>query len=477
MNDPLRSGFDALPYRHGAVRFSHPARIGAIARLLGLPAALPERSRVLEFGCAEGMNLLPLAERFPHAQFVGVDFSTAHIACADEARTACGLGNARFECADLRAFEPEPASFDYVIAHGVYSWVPDEVKDRLLTLCARSLAPGGVAYVSYSTLPGWSVLAGLRAFLLTELNRADDPAAQIDHVGKVLAALEQSLADQSGGYAASMREAVAELQQKPPSLLLHDDLEIVNAPCTFTHFTSHAGRHGLHYLGEAHYASMPFEHVLPAKRATLDGLGLDFMREQQFMDVMFQRWLRNSLLTLAPPPTRTLDPAAIDECAAGLRAQLASTQVNLQPGVPMQLRGPHETTLVFTASAEKALLAALAEAAPARLPFPDAVQRANQFLAQVHLPAAEDLTALREMIARLFTLDALDLVLTGDGTWLQTAEPPAPSALMRYQASREWSVASHWHEPVALTGDGARSLCDPSFPLNPDALRQAGLVA
>ena len=477
MNDPLRSGFDALPYRHGAIRHTHPARVGAIARLLGLPAAPPERCRVLELGCAEGMNLLPLAERFPHSRFIGMDFSPAHIRSAEEARAACGLANARFECADLREFEPERESFDYVIAHGVYSWVPDEVKDRLLAVCARALAPGGVAYVSYSTLPGWSVLAGLRAFLLTELNRDDDPAAQVGHIGRVLTALGQSLADQPGGYAAAMREAVAELQQKPPSLLFHDDLEIVNDPCTFTHFTGHAARHGLHYLGEAHYASMPFEHVLPAKRATLDGFALDFFREQQFMDVMFQRWMRNSLLTRTAPPSRTLDPAAIDECAAGLRARLVSTQVNLQPGVPLQLRGPHDTTFAYAASAEKALLAALAEAAPARLPFAAAVERANEFLAQVHLPAIDDPAALRHLLTRLYTLDALDLVLTGDGAWLHTAEPAAPSALMRYQASREWSVTNRWHEPIALTGGGARSLTDPAYPLNDAALREAGLLA
>ena len=477
MNDLLRRGFELLPYRHGAMRFTHPARIGAIARLFGMPAAPPQRCRVLELGCAEGMNLLPLAERFPEARMVGVDFCAAHIARANEARTVCGLGNASFECADLRAFEPPPAAFDYVIAHGVYSWVPDEVKDRLLALCARALAPGGIAYVSYSTLPGWGVLAGLRAFLLTELNRADEPAAQLEQVGRALAALAQSLADQPGGYAAALREAVVELRQKPPSLLFHDELEIVNDPCTFTHFAKHAGRHGLHYLGEAHFAAMCCERVPAAKRAVLDGLGLDFLRQQQFLDAMFQRWLRNSLLTLEAPATRIPEPAAIDECAVGLCARFAEPRVNLKPGVPMELLGPHETTLTFTSAAEKALLAALAEATPARLPFAAAVQRANQFLVQVHLPAVADPAALRQLLVRLFALDALDLVLSGDGGWLRFAEPPAPSALMRYQASRGWSVANRWHEPVQLTGDGTRSLTDPTFPAQPSALRQAGLLA
>ena len=132
MNDPLRARYDAIPYRHGAIPLSHPARVGAIARLLGMNAAAPDRCRVLELGCAEGMNLLPLAERLPRAEFVGVDLSANQIATAEASRAACGIGNARFIHADLREFEPEAGAFDFVIAHGVYSWVPDEVKERLL---------------------------------------------------------------------------------------------------------------------------------------------------------------------------------------------------------------------------------------------------------------------------------------------------------------------------------------------------------
>ena len=112
MNDPLRARYDAIPYRHGAVPESHPARTGAIARLLGIPAALPEGCRVLELGCGEGMNVLPLAERFPGAHFTGVDFSATQIATAETARAAAGLANARLVCADLREFEPEPGAFD-----------------------------------------------------------------------------------------------------------------------------------------------------------------------------------------------------------------------------------------------------------------------------------------------------------------------------------------------------------------------------
>ena len=153
MTDPLLESYEIRPYRHGAVPYTHPARIAAIARLLGHRRMPVETARVLELGCGEGMNLLPLAERFPEGRFVGVDFSPRQIATAESARSAAGLDNATLICHDLREYEPEAEQFDYVIAHGVYSWVPDEVKERLLQVCRAALVPGGIAYISYNVHP------------------------------------------------------------------------------------------------------------------------------------------------------------------------------------------------------------------------------------------------------------------------------------------------------------------------------------
>ncbi len=477
MSDFLSARYDAIPYRHGAVPHTHPARLGAIARLLGMPAIAPDRCRVLELGCAEGMNLLPLAERLPRADFTGVDVSPKQTATAEAARAACGIGNARFIRADLRDFEPEPGAFDYVVAHGVYSWVPDDVKERLLAVSARALAPLGVAYVSYNTLPGWGLLGGMRSFLLGETAREREPAAQLDHAGRVLGVLSKCVAQQPGAYAALLREAVSDMIRKPPALLFHDELGAVNDPCTFLDFTAYAGRHGLHFLSEAHYASMPFEHVPAPVREALAELDLDFFRTQQFMDVIFQRWLRGSLLCLSEPPSRTPDPRAIRDCALGLRLRPASSSVNLQAGVPLRMLGPNDLALDFDQPQTKAFLSALAQAAPSRIPFSEALENANRFLRQVGLPPIEDDAALCEEACRLFAIDALDLALAGDGDWLRTRVPAAPSALMRYQARCDFPLANRWHELIDLTPDGRRALADSSQSVSEIALLQAGLLA
>jgi SAM-dependent methyltransferase len=315
--DAIRDRHDAVPYRHGAIPDSHPARIGAIARLLGIPSAPPDRCRVLELGCAEGMNLLPLAERFPKSEFVGVDFSANQIGVAEAARAACGIGNARFVCADLRTWQPGSATFDYIIAHGVYSWVPAEVRDRLLAICAGALSPNGVAYVSYNTLPGWSLPGGVREFFLSEIGSLASPQAQMARAAQVIDSLAECMKDQPGSYAASLRDTLADMRAKPPALLFHDEFAPVNEPCTFTSFTSHAARHGLNYVAEAHYATMQSTHLPATMQSALAPLQLDFPRTQQFMDVLFQRWLRNSLLSRAPvAQDRAIRAGAIADCAA-----------------------------------------------------------------------------------------------------------------------------------------------------------------
>lgn len=477
MNDSLRESYDAVPYRHGAIPESHPARMGFIARLLGQPAAAPDRCRVLELGCAEGMNLLPLAERLPRSEFVGVDFSPAQIAVAEETQGAAGIKNARLICADLRSFEPEAGSFDYVIAHGVYSWVPDDVKDRLLATCARALKPGGVAYVSYNTLPGWGLLSGLRRFLRGEMACEKDPHAQLAHVGRILETLEKSLADQPGGYAAMMREAVADMRRKEPALLYHDELSAVNDPCTFTEFTAHAARHGLSYLAEAHFATMPLEHVPEAIRAALAELKPDVMRTQQFMDVIFQRWLRNSLLCRAPiSATRAGDLRVVPECAVGLRMRLADEVVNLDPGVKMRLLGPNGVAMEFDQPFPKAFFAGLIQSAPMRLPFRDAVARAREILRQAKVQAESDIAELCRSLYRLFILDCADLLLAGDGEWLRTGEHPAPSALMSFQAQRSLPLANRWHEAVTLSGEGRHIVADPTLGFDEELLDAASLL-
>lgn len=474
MPEVLASSFDALPYRHGAIPATHPARLGVIARLLGRSAAPPDRCRVLELGCGEGMNLLPLAERFPDSEFVGVDFSAEQIRVGEEARRAAGIGNARLICADLRKFEPEAGAFDYVIAHGVYSWVSDDVKDRVLQLCTRALALEGIAYVSYNVHPGWGLLGSLRTIVRAELAQAPDPR---EHARRLLPALQRAFAGQDTPYAKLMSEALVSMLAKPEALLFHDELDVVNDPVTFLDFTKHATAHGLHYLAEADFSSMPLDHLPVAAQTELTGLGVDFFRGQQLLDLLGNRMFRASLLTRsASPPAAQLDPGVVAECAVGFHLRAIEARVDLKGEVPMRLLGRHNFVLSVEKPAQRAFFAALCEAFPQRITFVQAIARATELLQQCGLPPELDSAQMAVGLVQLFKIDQCDLLLAGDGRWLRPAEAPVSSPLMRHQARAGLHVTNRWHEVVELTEEDRRWVAGEAHSPREAALVRTGLA-
>ena len=243
-------GYDAIPYDSVAFPESHPSRLGGMARLCGFPASIPDQSRILELGCASGGNLVPMAASLPAAECVGVDFSERQIAAGRDWLKGLGLGNCTLLCGDINAVSLE-GEFDYIIAHGVYSWVDREPRDSLLTLIENKLAPSGVAYVSFNTLPGWYTRSVLRDFLL--FYRRSAGLAEGDFSG--LRTAFESLASQTPApdstYGRMLQESLKKLQSHNDSYLAHEHLEPTNEAVYFTEFAEHAARHGLAYVGEA----------------------------------------------------------------------------------------------------------------------------------------------------------------------------------------------------------------------------------
>src|SRR4029077_2009803 len=108
--------------------FTHPSQVGAVARLFGLEAAPPGEARIIELVCAPGGNIIPLAARHPGAAVVGIDLSGAQVATGRARIAALGLANIELRCQDFSALvNAAEAPFDYIVCHGVYSWVPAPV--------------------------------------------------------------------------------------------------------------------------------------------------------------------------------------------------------------------------------------------------------------------------------------------------------------------------------------------------------------
>ena len=171
MSSAAESSYDAVPYQSNPFPLSQPDRLAAVARLFGLQPALRCQANVLELGCASGGNLIPLAARYPDATFLGIDFSTVQVSAARRQIAALGLTNIRIEQGDITNFLAAE-KFDYIICHGVYSWVPEATRAAISRLCRDGLTDHGVAYISYNAYPGWRLRQVVREAMLFDAGGA-----------------------------------------------------------------------------------------------------------------------------------------------------------------------------------------------------------------------------------------------------------------------------------------------------------------
>jgi SAM-dependent methyltransferase len=288
---------------------THPDRLAAVATLRGMSPAPVARCRVLEIGCGDGGNLTPMAYFLPRSRFLGVDLAGGAIAQGRKLVRELKLKNIELRESDLRDLDRDAGEFDYIVAHGLYSWLPVDVRDRLMTLCAELLAPQGVVYLSYNTWPGRHERQILREILLYHLRAVRAPGRRLREARRVLRAIGTP--------------AAVEMAARTDDVLFHDDLAAVNDPVWFRDFAAHAASHGLQYLGEA-------------------GAGPRKDGDEQYADFLRMRAFRQSLL-----------------CRREIA--LGPVSADLMPRFLFSIVSPD--------AAQDAATAALADAYPLPLPF------------------------------------------------------------------------------------------------------------
>ena len=298
--------YDAVPYPSHAFPATAPDRLATVGALFGLHTPPPDRARVLELGSSSGGNLLPHAAAFPASEVLGLDLSELQVQLGQRTIAELGLSNARLEVADLATWEPEPGAWDYVICHGVYSWVPPEVQRAILRTCARALSPHGVAVVSWNSNPGWHIHGVVRdamRFLVDPDAPLAHRAARAQDVLRVLAGVTTTGGEPSP-HVRTLATLAGQLEQLPDSYVAHEYLEAHNQPLYLAEVTRHAAAAGLRYLCDSHLGdTLPQLHP-PEIAARLQGLASSQIELEQYLDFLFCRPFRSSLLVRGDAPLR-----------------------------------------------------------------------------------------------------------------------------------------------------------------------------
>lgn len=296
----VRAYYDSVPYTSHAYMHSSPEQSAAVAHIFGLSAPAVATARVLELGGASGGNLIPLALRYPALKALELDLSPVQIDLGTRQAERLGLDNIVLRQADLAEVDSESlGEFDYIVCHGVYSWVPPHVQDALLRICSRNLAPDGVAYVSYNTYPGWKAKEMIRDAMLLHGGTRSDPNEQIAYARGMVGFLQQ-VARKDGMLARALEENLPYLRKGDDHYLAHEYLEPYNLPCYFHQFLERASGHGLSYLGEAQPAMMvPGNYGNDIAEPLLRAFGHDQARMEQYLDFAINRGFRQTLLVHA----------------------------------------------------------------------------------------------------------------------------------------------------------------------------------
>lgn len=303
-NDVQQTIYSELGYKSMPFPYTTPATLEAYAALVGVSAPNPKTARVLELGATYGGNIISQALFNPDATFVGIELSQEQVEKGNEVIANAGLTNVSLIQSDIASIGSEIGTFDYIIAHGVYSWVDDGVKDALLRLIDEHLAEDGIAYISYNTYPGWHTMEEVRQLMMFS-NR---DKAQFNHKEKVLHGKTigsivgsqilkyDNLKERNSKFLGALRSVM----QKDEYYVGHDHLEPNNDPVYFYQFNDHLEAHKLAYLCDADLTLSMVRSFDADIADTLDKLALnDHVAQEQYLDFILDTTFRKSIICKA----------------------------------------------------------------------------------------------------------------------------------------------------------------------------------
>ncbi|HEX9983256.1 MAG TPA: class I SAM-dependent methyltransferase [Thermoanaerobaculia bacterium] len=434
----VRAAYERVPYPSASQYHTHPDHLAVLGLLHGLDPAPPERARVLELGCADGGNLIPMALEMPDARFLGIDLSPRQIETGRTQLAELGLKNLELRALSILDIGEDFGTFDYILCHGVFSWVTEAVQEQILAVCKRHLAPNGVAYVSYNTLPGWHQRRMVRDMVLYHTRGIDDPEQQASRAFELVRFLADSAGDATDAHSVLLRAAREHFEEYAdrPHYVLHEYLEATNAPLYFHEMAARARQHGLQYMAEADPALMEIDNLAADVARKLRSYASDRIDLEQYLDFVLNRSFRRTLFSH--------DAIQIDRAMRPerMRRFYISTTTKAVGDEPGHFRTERGRTFASTHPVANGVLQKLIAAAPEALAYEELPQD----------------PVLPDLLYSLFWTGVIDLYLLPPMCTNTVSARPLATALGRRQASAGLLVTNQRRRVLKLDDPIARFL-------------------
>jgi methyltransferase-like protein len=452
---PSPGPYDRIAYRTLPMPQTHPDRLATVSLLHGMTPRPIDRCRVLELGCGDGSNLIPMAYGLPGSEFVGVDLAATAVTSGVAAISALGLRNVALHHLDVMEISDTFGIFDYIIAPGIYSWVPAPVRDRILAICEAHLAPQGVAFVSYNTYPGCHLRQAVWQILQFHVEGIADPGeriAQARALARFMADCPQAEASDGAVLGNEMRAVL----DHSPGLLFHDDLAATNFPLYFHEFASHARRHRLQFLAEANIHEMqPQAYPPEVARQVWQLANESVVQKEQYLDFLRNRRFRQTLLCHEDVPLdRMLQREILRTLHLGSSARPVVERPNVDaPGIVEEFRGRGDSTMSTDHPLAKAAMLHLGQVWPRVIGFDDLLRNIGR-----RGDNAAETGSLLDILLAAYTAGFIELHTHAPHFALEPGPRPTASPVARLQLEHGSFVASLRHTSVCIEDDLGRLL-------------------
>jgi SAM-dependent methyltransferase len=452
----LKADYDTTPYESHAFPQSAPGHLAGIAHLFGLDAPDVSTARVLEIGCSAGGNLIPFAAWHPEGRAVGIDLSPVQIDQGRQRVAALGLTNVELIQGDIAQFDPAAlGQFDFVVCHGVYSWVPESVQQAILAAFRAFLAPEGIGYISYNVYPGWKAKEIIRDAMLLRGGAMTTPEEKVSYARGMIdflqevAPAESLLAKALSDYSAGNNKDY---------YLLHEELEAFNSPCYLLEMVSRAQEQGLVYLGDSAPQTMfATNYGEKVAEPLLKECGHSQVLLEQYLDFVVNRQFRQSLIVhaeRAPQIRYSVDRSRYQRLHFAAWVPPVDDEVHLDGTV--QEFGVPGQALNTQVSDVKVALDALTNRWPWTLSRQEILDAVNARLTAADVEAAPNQESavddlLEYLIVNGMARFRLDPVVPAPTTTPPRLDEPARRLAELVRGDAEPFIYNPWHESVPLS--------------------------
>jgi methyltransferase-like protein/2-polyprenyl-3-methyl-5-hydroxy-6-metoxy-1,4-benzoquinol methylase len=455
--------YDRIPYPSKIFSQTNPDRLATMARLYGIEPPDFENCRVLELGCGNGSNLLAQSFVFPEIEFVGIDLAENHIADAKQSARELNLPNVVFHQMDVMQMQPEEfGKFDFIIAHGLISWIPEAVRERVFEIYRENLQPNGVGYVSYNAYPGAHLREMTRRMMRYHTRDCAEPLEKVQKAITFLAFLTENSVERKS-FQPVLKSELERHFEHDTADIFHDDLADFYQPFYFSEFASLLEKHGLQYLSEAEVAAMSTASFSKEARQMLENL--DAIEREQYMDFLRGRFFRQTLVCRKEiQPNRGLEPARLRDFYLSAEIRPLAEKPDFAPEKVEKFAGKKNIGFEIDHPLTKAALAFLGEIWGNSAGFAEIVENARRILRENKISANDaekDEQILEAILWQLFyDAGAVEINVYRRKISSAEIEKPKVNRLARWQINRGQNISTLFGTSIKIEDDVSRHLIE-----------------